>query len=455
MDTFEAFKLSKPIRKALDELGFEHPTPIQSEAFNVVRSGKNVIGVAQTGTGKTLAYLLPLLSDLKYSEQVNPRILILVPTRDLVNQVVAQLESITQFMTVRILGIAGGTNIRTQRVKVAPGGDVIVATPRRLYDLVLDKVIKLNDVKKVVIDEVDVLLDLGFRPQLVHLFDHLPTKRQHILFSATMTEEVDGLLQDFLFDPVRISIAVSGTPLAGIEQWAYPVKNYYTKQNLLIYLLEDRETYPKVLVFTPSKKVANRLYEALSEAFGPEVGVIHGDKSQNTRTGTIAEFDAGTLRILVATDVVARGLDFAGISHVISFDTPVYPENYIHRMGRTGRAEAKGTAILFFTEQEAERKAEIETLMGIQIPEMEFPPQVDLENELAPEERIQPIEPNSLVLKKPESDPGFHEKKAKNKKVNMGGGQHKKRLKAKHKNPLTRGDKGFNQRKKNKKKKRR
>lgn len=443
MESFNDLNLSKQLKNALAEMGLEQPTPIQSEAFSVVLSGKNVVGIAQTGTGKTLAYLLPLLRDLKYSKENHPRILVLVPTRELVDQVVEQVEKLTEYMSVSVFGVYGGTNIRTQRQRVASGGDILVATPGRLYDLVLDKTIRLKQVKKVVIDEVDVMLALGFRYQLVNIFDHLPTKRQNLLFSATMTEDIDDLISDFFIAPARISIAVSGTPLGNIEQKAYPVKNYYTKVNLLNHMLDDRNSYTKVLVFVSTKKIANRLYEAVLEEFGPEIGVIHGNKSQNFRTKAIEAFDTGEQRVLIATDVMARGLDFDKVTHVFNFDAPTYPENYMHRIGRTGRAEEAGTAILFFTEKELPYKEAVETLMDTEIPLVEFPEEVKIENQLAPEERPTMPEPTTSRHTKEDPNKGaaFHEKKEKNKKVNLGGGAHKRKLQAKYNKPKKRGDK--------------
>lgn len=231
MGTFEDLNLSKQLLYGIEDLGFKSPTPIQSESFSVIMSGKDMVGIAQTGTGKTLAYMLPILQGLKFSKQGTPRVLILVPTRELVVQVVENLEAFSKYISIRVCGIYGGANINTQRQAVAQGCDILVATPGRLYDLTLDRTVKLRDVKKVVIDEVDVMLDLGFRFQITNIFELLPTKRQHIMFSATMTEDVSRLINDFFIAPVRISIAISGTPLSNIAQTAYEVENYYTKIN--------------------------------------------------------------------------------------------------------------------------------------------------------------------------------------------------------------------------------
>jgi ATP-dependent RNA helicase RhlE len=443
MKTFEDLNLSKPLSRALSDLAIDQPTPVQSEAYSVILSGKDVVGIAQTGTGKTFAYLLPLLKDLKFSKEIHPRILILVPTRELVLQVVEQVESLTKYSQIRTLGVYGGTNINTQALAVAEGMNVLVATPGRLYDLVLNGALRIKEVKKLVIDEVDVMLDFGFRYQLKNIFDLLPERRQNLMFSATMTEEVDALINDFFSGPSRISIAVSGTPLDNIEQQCFRVKNFYTKANLLTYLLRDSEEFSKVLVFVSGKKIADRLFGLLEEPYGPEACVIHSNKSQNYRIRSVRQFDEGLKRILVTTDVMARGLDLEKITHVISFDTPVYPENYLHRIGRTGRMKQQGHSLLFYTEKEETQKVAIESLMKYEIPEKDFPPEVQINNELTPEESPRKAE----VKLKPDADikfkgGAFHEKKDKNKKTNQGGSYLRK--KKKYKKPKTKGDKNFN-----------
>lgn len=447
MKTFEDLNLTKQLYNALDDLEFDHPTPIQAESYPVVLSGKDIVGIAQTGTGKTFAYVLPILKDLKFSKQLNPRVLVLVPTRELVLQVVEQVESLATYINVRALGVYGGTNINTQKQAVMQGCDILVATPGRLYDLGVTGVLQLKGVKKLVIDEVDVMLDLGFRRQLTDIFELLPERRQNIMFSATMTEEVDALIDDYFSIPEKISIAISGTPLDNIAQQCYSVPNFYTKINLLSYLLKDKEEFKKVLVFMPSKKSADRLFEALEPEFGSEVRVIHSNKSQNYRIRSIEEFDQGKSRILVTTDVMARGLDLEKISHVFNFDTPNYPENYMHRIGRTGRAKEEGKSILFYTEQEEVAKENIETLMDFKIPIVDFPAEVEISTDLVPEER--PNEPEITFIKNPDIESGggaFHKKKEKNLKTNQGGSYLRKAKK--YKRPKSRGDKNLNKRKK-------
>ncbi|RLD58749.1 MAG: ATP-dependent helicase [Bacteroidetes bacterium] len=448
MNTFDSFNLSKPLRNAIVDLGFERPTPIQEETFSVILSGKDVVGIAQTGTGKTFAYMLPILQNLKFSKQITPRVLVLVPTRELVLQMVDMIESFAKYINVRVLGVYGGTNINVQKQAVAKGCDILVATPGRLYDLAVSNTLRLKDVNKLVIDEVDVMLDLGFIRQLTNIFDLLRERRQNIMFSATMTEEVDALINDFFVVPAKVSIAVSGTPLDNIAQQCYPVKNFYTKVNLLKHLINDKDVFTKVLVFVSNKKNADRLYEALQEDFISDVCIIHSNKSQNFRIRSINQFDEGENRVLVATDVMARGLDLDKISHVINFDTPNYPENYMHRIGRTGRAEEEGKTILFFTEKEQEAKVAIEKLMIYEIPMMEFPQQVEISNESIPEERTKTEGNYNRNTKLEVRGAAFHEKKEKNLKVNQGG-SYKFKMKT-YKKPKTRGDKIKNRKKKGK-----
>ena len=444
MKTFENLNLSKQLHHAIDDLAFDTLTPIQEQVYPVILSGKDVVGIAQTGTGKTFAYMLPILQQLKFSKEINPRVLVLVPTRELVMQVVENINSYAKYMSVRVLGIYGEANINMQKQAVAQGIDILVATPGRLYDLVLSGSLNFKAIRKLVIDEVDIMLDLGFRPQLINIFDLLPARRQNVMFSATMTAEVDALIDDFFVAPSRIYIALSGTPLDNISQQCYAVKNFFTKVNLLTHLLKDKQDYHKVLVFVSNKKVADRLFNCLEESYGSSTCIIHSNKSQNYRIRSVEEFENGAKRVLIATDVISRGLDFDKISHVINFDTPDYPENYMHRIGRTGRATQKGKSILFYTQQEEEAKEAIETLMSYQIPITGFPNEVAINDELTPEEKPRIFVKNYLPnTKKKTSGLSFHEKLDKNKKVNERGA-YKRKLAAKFKKPITiRGDKNF------------
>jgi ATP-dependent RNA helicase RhlE len=451
MTTFDDLDLSNQLRNSIEELGFTHPTPIQEQAFSVVRSGKDVVGIAQTGTGKTFAYMLPILRDLKFSRQVTPRVMVLVPTRELVLQVVDEIEKLATYINVVVLGVYGGVNINTQKQAIAQGADIIVATPGRLYDLALSNVLKLKSIQKLVIDEVDIMLDLGFRFQLLNIFDLLPRGRQNVMFSATMTDDVDELITDFFKSPKKISIAVSGTPLDNIQQVSYDVTNFYSKANLLNHLLRDKEVFNKVLVFVSTKRRADLLFAVIEEAYGSQTCLIHSNKTQNYRIRSIRQFDEGKNRIMVATDVMARGLDLDEITHVVNFDTPDFPENYMHRIGRTGRAEREGKTILFSTEKEQGAKERIEELMDYKIPLLEIPSEVEITKQLTEEERPKEEGERSKNRTSLEYVPGpaFHEKSEKNQKTNQGG-SYRREIAKKYKKPKTRGDKNYNNRNKKK-----
>jgi ATP-dependent RNA helicase RhlE len=422
MTTFEQFNLPKSVQKAIEDLGFVTPTPIQEKSFSVIMSGRDMMGIAQTGTGKTFAYLLPLLKLYKFTPTNTPKIVILVPTRELVVQVVEEVEKLTKYMSVRTLGIYGGVNINTQKKAVYEGIDILVGTPGRVMDLALDSVIRFDDTQKLVIDEFDEMLNLGFRVQITSILAMMTrNKRQNILFSATMTDEVDAILNDFFDFPEEVTLAPSGTPLENIKQYAYNVPNFNTKVNLLIHLLESDESMERILVFVNNKKISDLLHERIEEHFDGQFGVIHSNKSQNYRLSTMASFQEGELRGIITTDIMARGLDISNISHVINFEAPEMPELYMHRIGRTGRADATGTAISFITPREADLITEVEILMNHEIDGIEFPETVEISTKLIePEKDKQPIK---FLLKKPklEGNGAFHEKAKKNKKVNLGG----------------------------------
>ena len=449
MESFEEFTISKQLRYAITDLGYEKPTPIQAESFPVIMSGKDMVGIAQTGTGKTFAYMLPILQGLKFSKEIHPTVLIIVPTRELVIQVVSEIEKFGKYSSIRVVGVYGGTNINVQKQEVAQGTDIVVATPGRLYDLTISRALQLKSIKKLVIDEVDVMLDLGFRFQLTNIFELLPQRRQNIMFSATMTDDVAVLIQDFFKAPTTVSVAISGTPLDNIDQSCYAVPNFYTKANLLCNLLGDAEVFRKTLVFVSNKKSADLLYEVLERQFNAEVAVIHSNKTQNYRLRSIENFNIEKTRVLVTTDVMSRGLDLDQISHVVNFDTPAFPENYMHRIGRTGRAEKEGVSLLFYSEKEQDSKEAIEQLMNLEIPKKELPEGLEISTKLTPEEQPKSFEPNNPLRKSEDEASGFHEKKAKNAKTNQGG-SYQRIIKKKYKKPKTKGDKNYNKRNKKK-----
>lgn len=417
---FSELNLNTPLLNALDELGYDYATPIQEQAFSPILSGRDMVGIAQTGTGKTYAYLLPLLKLLKYSEQKHPRVLIIVPTRELVLQVVQSLKELTPYINTRIGGVYGGANINTQRQLIFEGLDILVSTPGRLIDLGASKVLNLKKIQKLVLDEVDEILHLGFRHQLTTILDMLPQRKQSVLFSATMTEDVENIIETFFKSPEYIEVEKSGTPLEKIEQTICKVPNFYTKINLLTHLLNDKDSFYKVLVFVKNKRIADKLMTEIQSQTGSLDGyaVIHSNKSQNYRLQAIQGFQEGNHRILISTDVLARGIHIEGISHVINFDIPKDAENYIHRIGRTGRAENEGNALTFTTEQDQEVLTSIETLMDLKIPVLDFPEEVPISSKMTEEEiPMEIIKPYQKKRSKEHAPgPAFHEKKDKNKK---------------------------------------
>lgn len=440
--TFHDLNLNTPLLNALDDLGYKNPTSIQHKVFSVAMSGRDVCGIAQTGTGKTLAYLLPCLKQWKFSKDKSPQILIIVPTRELVVQVVETTRSLTTYMNLVAVGVYGGVNINTQKKELVNGADVLVATPGRLYDLVMNGAFKTKMIKKLVIDEVDEMLNLGFRTQLKSILDLISPKRQNLMFSATITGDVEALMGSYFTDPVKVEAAPTGTPLENIIQFGYDVPNFYTKVNLLHLLLTEDESMTKVLVFAATKTLADQLYEQLEAKFPGSAGVIHSNKEQNHRFNTVKQFRNGTYRFIIATDIVARGIDINEVTHVINFDVPAIPENYIHRIGRTGRADKNGIAITFITEKEKPLLQAIESLMNMQVRLLTLPSHLVRSEELTEDEKpvvfMKTIQ--LKVSKKEEPGPSFHPKSAKNSKVNFVVSR-KDRMMAKYGKKKTRGQK--------------
>ena len=442
MSTFEQFNLPKSVQKAIEELGFTTPTPIQEKSFSVIMSGRDMMGIAQTGTGKTFAYLLPILKQWKFQNNESPRVVILVPTRELVVQVAEEVEKLTKYMSVRTLGIYGGVNINTQRKALAEGVDILVGTPGRVMDLALDGVLRFDSLQKLVIDEFDEILNLGFRAQLTSILTMMRGKKQNILFSATMTEEVDEMLDEYFDFPEEVSLAPSGTPLEQIEQIVYQVPNFLTKLNLLKHLIHETEGMDRVLIFVNNKRIVELVSETLESEFPEQFGVIHSNKSQNYRLNTMAAFQAGELRGLVTTDIMARGLDISDITHVINLQFTEEPEKYMHRIGRTGRADKKGIAITFVTEKENKEKLAIEALMKQTIPMEDLPADLEISTVLT-EDEIPKVRMKIIQVKLPKKEdvgPAFHEKSAKNQKVNVRK-NYKETMQKKYGKPKTRGAK--------------
>jgi len=437
--TFSEFNLPHSLQKSLDEIGYSQPTSIQEKVFSIVMSGKDVCGIAQTGTGKTAAYLLPILKQYKFSKEPHPQVLIIVPTRELVVQVVNDINRFANYMNLTAVGVYGGVNFSVHRDIVEQGLDILVATPGRLLDLIYSGSLRTKLIKKLVIDEVDEMLNLGFRSQLKNVIEALPPRRQNLLFSATMTEEVELLIENYFNQPIRIEAAPAGTPLENITQIIYHVPNYNTKINLLQYLLKEDLEMMKVLLFVATKKMADDLFIKLSENFPDQIGVIHSNKEQNFRFNAVNKFKAGETKVLIATDIIARGLDIIDVSHVVCFDTPEVAENYIHRIGRTGRADKNGISITFITEAERENFDLIETLMQKKIEITPLPDSIEISTLLI-EDEIPKIRMKHIPFKLPKGEgigAAFHEKSDLNKKVNKKI-NHKDKMMAKYGKPKSR-----------------
>ncbi|MBO0359820.1 DEAD/DEAH box helicase [Hymenobacter sp. BT186] len=376
--SFADFKLNKQLLTAVAEAGFTEPTPVQVQTIPLLLAGHDVLGIAQTGTGKTAAFGLPLLMKVKYAQGTNPRALIMAPTRELAMQIETHLKRLATYTDLRIFAIYGGLGPKTQIETIAKGVDILIATPGRLLELYLRGDLVLKELKTLVLDEADKMMDMGFMPQIRKILEVIPNKRQNALFSATMADKVTTLSEEFLEFPMRVEVTPSATSAQNVVQSLYEVPNLVTKINLLGYLLRDQATFNRVMIFTRSKVHAENVAHFLGRRIAGEVRAIHGNKGQNSRINAMEAFKAGEVRFLVATDVAARGIDVPEVSHVINFDVPLIYDDYVHRIGRTGRAQHTGAAITFANEAEMHHIAQIEELIKQPIPLMPFPAEVEV-----------------------------------------------------------------------------
>jgi len=360
---FASLGLNASVLKAVRDLGFKEPTPIQAQAIPVALSGKDIIGSAQTGTGKTAAFALPILQHLEKPGRL--RALILEPTRELADQVAGALEKFAKHSGLRIGLIYGGVGYGNQREQIKRGIDVLVATPGRLLDLVEQGDLHLAHLTHLVLDEVDRMLDMGFLPDVKRIVALCPSKRQTLFFSATIPPEIERLTSWVLKDPVTIEIGLRRSAAETVTHALYPVAADQ-KHELLLALLEKTQ-YQSVIVFCRTRMGSDRVAGSLSNLPHP-VGVLHSDRSQGERTEALAGFRSGKYPILVATDIAARGLDIAGVTHVINYDVPQHPEDYVHRIGRTGRAATEGDALTLFVAEELAYVEAVERLISQKIP---------------------------------------------------------------------------------------
>lgn len=339
---FSQLGLGVAQRRACESLGYTNPTPVQQQAIPVVLAGHDLIGCAETGTGKTAAFLLPILEKISTRQRPGVRVLVLAPTRELALQIHKNFCELNSNKDNRAVTVIGGANIRTQATKLRQGANIVIATPGRLLDLIERRELALSNVETLVLDEADRMLDMGFLPAIKKILSLVPAKRQTLLFSATMSGEIERLARSTMNSPKLVEVSPRGRASQLVEQTAYQVAAE-SKTALLLDLLE-REQFERVLVFARTRRGAERLSHILS-ARDHQVNRIHSDRSQSQRESALKSFRDGRTRVLVATDIAARGLDVDSVSHVINYDVPSAPEDYVHRIGRTGRAGNKGKAI--------------------------------------------------------------------------------------------------------------
>ncbi|MCX8492371.1 MAG: DEAD/DEAH box helicase [Cyclobacteriaceae bacterium] len=406
------FKLNKQLLDAVVDAGFANPTEVQEKCIPLILGGQQVIGIAQTGTGKTAAYLLPVLMKVKFAQGIDPRVLILVPTKELVVQVAAQVAVLSKFTDLRTVHLYGGVGPKTQIDNIKAGVDIIVATPGRFLELYQRNEIAPKQIKTLVLDEADRMLDMGFMPQLRRIFEIIPSKRQNLLFSATFPQRVERLSQEFLEFPVRVEITPPATVPSKVEQELYWVPNSRTKINFLEFVLQDKEAFNRVMVFARTKDAANDIFKFIErKGYGP-AKVVHSNKGQNSRINAVTEFKEGKLRVLVSTDVASRGIDVTNVSHVINFDVPIVYEDYVHRIGRTGRAFQSGKAITLVTDSEKYHIDKIQKIIREKIPIKKLSDQVLIAE--TPSDELQDMAREIDRQKRyedPEFKGAFHEKK--------------------------------------------
>ncbi|MES2305167.1 MAG: DEAD/DEAH box helicase [Gemmatimonadota bacterium] len=367
---FSNLKLNPSLLKGLKELGFTRPTPIQAEAIPQAMAGRDVLACAMTGSGKTAAFLLPILHQLIDKPRRTTRALVLTPTRELAAQILEDLNSFAVHTPITAAAVYGGVGMGPQEHAFRAGVDVIIATPGRLLDHFRASYAKLPGIEYLVLDEADRMLDMGFLPDIRRVLKHIPAKRQTLFFSATMPPPIAQLTREMLINPATINLQRVSTPAVGITQALYPVPQ--DLKSLLFLELLKRGEMDEALVFTRTKHRADRLSKFLVKN-GIEADRIHGNRSQAQRTAALAAFKNGKTRVLVATDIVARGIDISELGHVVNFDVPVAPEDYIHRVGRTARAEATGDAFTFVAPEEEEDLRRIEKAVGKRLPRVTLP----------------------------------------------------------------------------------
>ncbi len=413
---FTQFKLNKQLFSAIEQAGYQSPTPIQLKAIPLILDGHDVLGIAQTGTGKTAAFVIPIVMKIKFAQSQHPRALILAPTRELALQITEEVKKLTAFTDLRHVCLYGGIGAKTQIETIEKGVDIVIATPGRFMDIYLTGNLVVKELKIMVLDEADRMMDMGFMPQINSILEVVPRKRQNLLFSATMSARITKLTENFLEFPLRVEVTPQATPAQTVTHFLYHVPNFKTKINLIGLLLHN-EVFDKVIIFAKTKENAENIYKFIHRKIDKNVRVIHANKGQNTRINAMEEFKKSDIRILVATDVATRGIDVSMVSHVINFDVPFIHEDYVHRIGRTGRASQEGIAITFCNKAELYHVEKIEKLIKTKIEVKQLPENLHIEET--------PYEENQAMLldidyqkrkENPDFKGAFHEKKKENQK---------------------------------------
>jgi ATP-dependent RNA helicase RhlE len=385
--TFHDFHFDSKLQEGLDSMGYEKPTPIQEQAIPVILQNKDVIACAQTGTGKTAAYILPVLHKIIHTDHRHLNTLVIAPTRELAQQIDQQIEGFAYFTGVSSIPVYGGGDGATwdqQRKALDHGADIIIATPGRLIALLAGGTVKLQHLKHLILDEADRMLDMGFYEDIVRIISYLPADRQTLLFSATMPSNIRRLATKILNQPAEINIAIA-KPAAGILQQAYMV--YDTQKVALIKHLLEHGAYSSVIVFASTKEKVKKLDQTLVKA-GLPVRAFHSDLEQSEREEILRAFKSKQISTIIGTDVLSRGIDVEGISLVVNYDVPPDPEDYVHRIGRTARAETTGTAITFITEEDQRKFFGIENMIGTTVPKLPLPEFLGAGPAYQPESRI-------------------------------------------------------------------
>src|SRR6195952_1367995 len=374
---FEDFKFNRQVLNAIADAGYSEATPVQQKAIPPILNGQDVMGIAQTGTGKTAAYVLPILMRLKYAQGDHARALIISPTRELAMQIEDNIKTFAANTDLRVVAMYGGLGPKTQIENLKKGVDIIVATPGRFLDTYIAGHIVTKTINTLVLDEADKMMDMGFMPQINRILEVVPVKRQNLLFSATMSEKIQELSNNFLEFPTIIEVTPQATPAQTVNQHLYFVPNVKTKINLLKKLLEKEDDIKKLMIFCKTRTAAEDVYKFLLRKFGDrEVKVLHANKGQNTRINSMNAFKNDEVKILVATDVASRGIDVSDVSHVINFDVPVVIEDYVHRSGRRGRALQSGEASTFCNPAEEYYIRKVEKLIKQTVPVFDIPADV-------------------------------------------------------------------------------